>query len=198
MVASAKSPEILLKWGVVMTNSNAPNNFFFEDELANVDPESINIINLEEERQARKIMLIASESICPKPVKEALASVFTNLYAEGYPHMRYIRDERDELLDFERQLAFHRRYSDRRYYKGVDYVNFIEALAQKKMCRAICIQRGFGPKDICQRPATIWCCRKQRCLRGFFRAWRYCNGYGPGFRRPLDTRKRSQPLRKIL
>lgn len=115
-----------------MTNTNAPNNFFFEDELANVDPESNNIINLEEERQARKIMLIASESICPKPVRQALASVFTNLYAEGYPHMRYIRDERDELLDFERQLAFHRRYSDRRYYKGVDYVNFIEALAQRR------------------------------------------------------------------
>ncbi|MEE9150882.1 MAG: glycine cleavage system aminomethyltransferase GcvT, partial [Thermoplasmata archaeon] len=90
------------------------------------------LITLEEERQARKIMLIASESICPKPVKEALASVFTNLYAEGYPHMRYIRDERDELLDFERQLTFHRRYSDRRYYKGVDYVNFIEALTQKR------------------------------------------------------------------
>jgi glycine cleavage system T protein len=132
MVANAKSPEILLNWGVVMTNSNAPNNFFFEDEMANVDPESSYIINLEKERQVRKIMLIASESICPKPVKEALASVFTNLYAEGYPHMRYIRDERNELLDFERQLAFHRRYSDRRYYKGVDYVNFIEALAQKR------------------------------------------------------------------
>ncbi len=115
-----------------MKSDRKPSNFFFGDELSAVDPDTKHLINLEEERQARKIMLIASESICPKPVKEALASVFTNLYAEGYPHMRYIRDERDELLDFERQLTFHRRYSDRRYYKGVDYVNFMEALAQKR------------------------------------------------------------------
>jgi glycine cleavage system T protein len=115
-----------------MTNDKEPKNYFFEYELSDADPETKHLIDLEEERQVRKIMLIASESICPKPVKEALASVYTNLYAEGYPHMRYIRDERDELLDFDRQLAFHRRYSDRRYYKGVDYVNFIEALAQKR------------------------------------------------------------------
>lgn len=107
-------------------------NFFFEETLERIDPETDYIIKLEEERQTKKIMLIASESICPKPVKEALASVFTNLYAEGYPHMRYIRDERDELMDFDRQLPFHRRYSDRRYYKGVEYVDFIEALAQKR------------------------------------------------------------------
>jgi glycine cleavage system T protein len=113
-------------------NNKEPTNYFFENELSNVDPETEYLIKLEEERQARKIMLIASESICPKPVKEALASVYTNLYAEGYPHMRYIRDERDELLDYDRQLTFHRRYADRRYYKGVDYVNFIETLAQKR------------------------------------------------------------------
>lgn len=115
-----------------MTKQKEPSNYFFEDDLSNVDPETEYLIKLEEERQARKIMLIASESICPKPVKEALASVYTNLYAEGYPHMRYIRDERDELLDYDRQLTFHKRYSDRRYYKGVDYVNFIESLAQKR------------------------------------------------------------------
>ncbi|UCF07772.1 MAG: serine hydroxymethyltransferase [Thermoplasmata archaeon] len=107
-------------------------HFFFEEELEKIDPETDHLIKLEEERQAKKIMLIASESLCPKPVKAALASVFTNLYAEGYPHMRFIRDERDELLDFYRQLTFHRRYSDRRYYKGVDYVYFIEALSQKR------------------------------------------------------------------
>lgn len=115
-----------------MSNSGEPSNFFFQDELSVVDPDTNYLINLEEERQARKIMLIASESICPRPVKEALASVFTNLYAEGYPHMRFIKEERADLLDFDRQLTFHRRYADRRYYKGVDYVNFIEALAQKR------------------------------------------------------------------
>jgi glycine cleavage system T protein len=125
------------------------NNFFFEDELARIDPETHNLIRLEEERQTKKIMLIASESICPKPVKEALASVFTNLYAEGYPHMRYIRDERDELLDFDRQLPFHRRYSDRRYYKGVDYVDFIEALAQKRCAELFASEQTPAERIFC-------------------------------------------------
>ena len=70
-----------------MSEIKEPSNFFFGEKLSVVDPETDYLITLEEERQARKIMLIASESICPKPVKEALASVFTNLYAEGYPHM---------------------------------------------------------------------------------------------------------------
>ena len=52
MVAKAKSTWILHYWGVDMTNSNAPSNFFFEVELSNVDPDSHYIINLEEERQA--------------------------------------------------------------------------------------------------------------------------------------------------
>jgi glycine cleavage system T protein len=105
----------------------------FGKPLAEVDPDVNFLIDLEEERQARKLILIASESICPQPVREALGSVYTNLYAEGYPHPRMSDEERDWLLDYGRQLAYHRRYADRRYYKGCDYINFAEALAQKRV-----------------------------------------------------------------
>jgi glycine cleavage system T protein len=125
-----------------MPDEKEPANYFFKEKLSEIDPETDYLIKLEEERQTKKIMLIASESICPKPVKEALASVYTNLYAEGYPHMRYIRDERDELCDYDRQLSFHRRYADRRYYKGVDYVNFIETLAQKRCAELFATQEN--------------------------------------------------------
>ena len=36
-------------------------------------------------RQVEKLVMIASESICPPAVRWALGSVFTNIYAEGYP-----------------------------------------------------------------------------------------------------------------
>lgn len=107
-------------------------DFLIQKDLKEVDEEVHKLIQLEEERQARKLILIASESICPRPVKKALASVFTNLYAEGYPHLKMVTDNKRLLLDFEHQLAYHRRYADRRYYKGCEYVNFIEALCQKR------------------------------------------------------------------
>ncbi|MBC7238380.1 MAG: hypothetical protein H5T69_21275, partial [Chloroflexi bacterium] len=68
----------------------------------------------------------------PKPVRTALGSVFNNIYAEGYPPTRMSKDDEDVLLDFDWELANYRRYADRRFYKGADYVNFIECLAQRR------------------------------------------------------------------
>ncbi|HIC93321.1 MAG TPA: hypothetical protein EYP09_03615, partial [Anaerolineae bacterium] len=53
----------------------------FGRELAEIDPDVARLIEFEEERQARKIILIPSESYCPKPIREALGSVFNNVYA---------------------------------------------------------------------------------------------------------------------
>lgn len=119
----------------------------FEKNLSAVDKDVANIINFEEERQAKKIILIASESICPKPVREALGSVFTNLYAEGYPHPRMSTIERKVLVDLNEELAFFRRYADKRYYKGCDYVDFVEALAQKR-CAQIFATDKVPPEQI--------------------------------------------------
>lgn len=110
----------------------AMENFLFDDPLAELDPDLVTLIELEEARQTEKIQLIASESICPRPVIAALATSFMNKYAEGYPSNRMMRKERATLPDFARHLAFFRRYSDRRYYKGTEYCDFVESLAQKR------------------------------------------------------------------
>ncbi len=106
--------------------------FFANDTVSDVDEETEYLIRLEEERQARKLIFIASESLQPRPVREVLASVFTNIYSEGYPSLRMNKTERHMLLDYDYQLAYHRRYWDRKYYKGADYADFVEALAQNR------------------------------------------------------------------
>ncbi len=108
--------------------------FLFEDEP--VDPEIARLIALEDVRQSDKLQMIPSESICPPSVLAALATPFANKYAEGYPSRRMSRRERDRLSEVERYLGFHRRYGDRRYYKGTEYVNFVESLAQQR-CAAL-------------------------------------------------------------
>ena len=105
---------------------------FLGADIGLVDPDIDAIIGYEEERQARKLIMIPSESMAPQAVRQALGSVFNNVYAEGYPPLRMTRDDEETLLDSRHQLAYYRRYADRRFYKGVDYVHFIETLAQRR------------------------------------------------------------------
>ncbi len=58
-------------------------------ELKETDLEVYNAIKGEEERELSKIVLIASENYVSQAVLETQGSVFTNKYAEGYPHKRY-------------------------------------------------------------------------------------------------------------
>src|SRR5918995_7366553 len=57
--------------------------------LAEVDPETAELIEQELERQRGQIELIASENFTWPSVLEAVGSVPTNKYAEGYPEKRY-------------------------------------------------------------------------------------------------------------
>ena len=57
--------------------------------LEQVDPEVAKAIRLETERQSRNLELIASENFVSEAVLEAVGSVMTNKYAEGYPGRRY-------------------------------------------------------------------------------------------------------------
>jgi glycine hydroxymethyltransferase len=57
--------------------------------LKDFDPEIFRTIENEKRRQCDKIELIASENFVSKAVLEALGSVMTNKYAEGYPGKRY-------------------------------------------------------------------------------------------------------------
>src|SRR3989441_6980805 len=57
--------------------------------LAEIDPLIANAIDNEVARQANGLELIASENFVSEAVLEAMGSVFTNKYAEGYPGKRY-------------------------------------------------------------------------------------------------------------
>ncbi|NIS82974.1 MAG: serine hydroxymethyltransferase [Anaerolineales bacterium] len=108
----------------------------FRGTLAELDPEVYELTQLESERQYRRLILIASESTSPLAVRDALDSAFQNLYAEGYPDeiTRWLSE--DEILDYDTRLAHYRRYSNPRYYKGVEYADAIEALARRRCAEA--------------------------------------------------------------
>jgi len=108
-------------------------DFLFNAPAGDLDPEIGGLVAAEEARQAEKLIMIASESICPRAVKEPLSSVFTNLYAEGYAHPRLTCGKGSLLTDLDYQLAYQRRYADKRYYKGCEFVNFVEALAIRRV-----------------------------------------------------------------
>src|SRR5881397_2447801 len=57
--------------------------------LAEIDPLMAKAIDNEVARQANGLELIASENFVSEAVLEAMGSVFTNKYAEGYPGKRY-------------------------------------------------------------------------------------------------------------
>jgi glycine hydroxymethyltransferase len=107
-------------------------DFLARGTLAKIDPAVEELIRLESERQFRKLILIPSESTAPQAVLEALGSRLQNIYAEGYPdeETRWMSEE--EILDYPARLGHYRRYSDPRYYKGVEYADIIEALARRR------------------------------------------------------------------
>src|SRR6187402_237442 len=57
--------------------------------LKSIDPVVFDAIRHETRRQASQLELIASENFVSEAVLEAMGSVFTNKYAEGYPGKRY-------------------------------------------------------------------------------------------------------------
>jgi glycine hydroxymethyltransferase len=81
------------------------------------DEPIFNIIRGELERQRRGIELIASENFTSRQVMEAMGSVLTNKYAEGYPGRRYYGG--CEMVDQSEQLAIDRA----KEIFGVEYVN---------------------------------------------------------------------------
>src|SRR6187455_337463 len=74
--------------------------------LAEVDPEIAELIGRELERQRGQIELIASENFTWPSILEAISSVPTNKYAEGYPGRRYYGG--CEVVDEIEQLAIDR------------------------------------------------------------------------------------------
>src|SRR4030065_1765073 len=87
------------------------------------DPKVWQVIKQEEKRKKENINLIASENSASKAVREALSSVFTNKYSEGYPYKRYYAGNRcvDEIetLAIERaKKLFGVRFANVQGYSG--------------------------------------------------------------------------------
>ena len=122
-------------------------DFLFRGDLKSIDPVVAELINHETARQIRKVILIASESTVPEAVREALMSPFHNLYAEGYPDPRTRTQTEAEILDYDEQLGYYRRYGDPRYYKGVEYADIVEALARRR-CAECFATPTIGPARI--------------------------------------------------
>lgn len=122
-------------------------DYLIRGSLADLDPEVYELTQLEAERQARKIILIASESQTALAVREAMGSAFQNIYSEGYPsdEMRSMKEK--DILDYENRLADYRRYSDPRYYKGVEYADVIESLAIRR-CAEVFAANGVSADRI--------------------------------------------------
>jgi glycine hydroxymethyltransferase len=85
--------------------------------LAEVDPEIAKAVLDETRRQEEGLELIASENFVSPAVLEAMGSVLTNKYAEGYPGKRYYGG--CEVVDVAENLALSRA----RELFGADYAN---------------------------------------------------------------------------
>jgi len=107
-------------------------DFILNSPLSELDPDVKRIIDLEAERQKRKLIFIPSESSAPFAVHESLGSVLQNIYAEGYPPEDSRTFTQEEILDVNKQITHFRRYSDPRYYKGVEYADILEELARRR------------------------------------------------------------------
>src|SRR5207245_6804722 len=77
-----------------------------EVSIERTDPEIYGAIENERRRQVEKIELIASENYTSAAVMEAVGSVLTNKYAEGYPGRRYYGG--CEWVDVAESLAIER------------------------------------------------------------------------------------------
>ena len=81
-------------------------NYITNDNLEVADKEVFEIVEAELARQTNHLEMIASENFTSPAVMQAMGSVFTNKYAEGYPYKRYYGG--CEQADKVEQLAINR------------------------------------------------------------------------------------------
>jgi glycine hydroxymethyltransferase len=123
------------------------NDFLFRGELAELDPDIAELIRHETARQQQYLILIPSESTVPEAVREALSSAFHNLYAEGYPLDETRTMTQQEILDYNARLPEYRRFADKRYYKGTEYADVVEALARRRAAELFATAQ-YGPEKL--------------------------------------------------
>ncbi len=87
-------------------SKTTPDNDRMNRPLDSVDPQIADLLRDEARRQATGLELIPSENLVSEAVLEAMGSIFTNKYAEGYPGKRYYGG--CEYADKVEQLAIDR------------------------------------------------------------------------------------------
>jgi glycine hydroxymethyltransferase len=122
-------------------------DFLFRGELAELDPDVAELIRHETARQDRYLILIPSESTVPEAVREALSSAFHNIYAEGYPLDETRTMTQQDILDYNSRLPEYRRFADKRYYKGTEYADIVEALARRRVAECFATA-DYGPEKL--------------------------------------------------
>mgnify|MGYP002712049497 FL=1 len=99
--------------------------------LKEYDEEIFDLCEKELERQTNHLEMIASENFTLPAVMEAMGSVFTNKYAEGYPN--------------------------KRYYGGCEYADGVEQLAIDRACKLFgCNYANVQPHSGSQANAAVY------------------------------------------
>lgn len=147
--------------------------------LAVTDPELFDIIECEKKRQRDSLVLIASENFTSRSVFDALGSVMSNKYSEGYPGARYYGGneniDRAESLCQQRALAAFN-LDPAKWGVNVQSLSGAwsgGAVAQRRRrARAVSTTAGARPlRPACQaRPPTSRCTR--RCCSRTTASWR--------------------------
>jgi glycine hydroxymethyltransferase len=126
-----------------MRSLSSSSGAYLNRDLSDQDPELLNLIEQEKARQRNSLVLIASENFTSKAVLQALGSVLSNKYSEGYPGARY--------------------------YGGNENIDQVELLCQKRALEAFQLdpeEWGVNVQSLSGSPANFQvCCTKHTFIR---------------------------------
>jgi glycine hydroxymethyltransferase len=118
-----------------MRSLSSSSGAYLNRDLSDQDPELLHLIEQEKARQRNSLVLIASENFTSKAVLEALGSVLSNKYSEGYPGARY--------------------------YGGNENIDQVELLCQKRALEAFQLdpeEWGVNVQSLSGSPANFQVC----------------------------------------
>jgi glycine hydroxymethyltransferase len=119
--------------------------------LVETDPELCALIEQEKARQRNSLVLIASENFTSKAVLDALGSVLSNKYSEGYPGARY--------------------------YGGNENIDQVELLCQKRALEAFKLnpeEWGVNVQSLSGSPANFQVCIQRVSVLLLTHSLTYC------------------------
>jgi len=114
--------------------------FSLNKSLHETDPELFSLIEQEKKRQQSSLVLIASENFTSRAVLDALGTVMSNKYSEGYPGGRY--------------------------YGGNENIDRVETMCQKRALEAFHLnpdEWGVNVQSLSGSPANFQVCAYTFC-----------------------------------